>query len=134
MTPELKAKWVSALRGGKYKQGRDRLIVSSVESGDSYCCLGVLCAVMGLQHQTGTSDEPQRGSGGGWLDTSDDKQHFVGADGGSMYLWLDHNTANQAGLAYSFRGDPDHSQDTLMKLNNRLSFEQIADWIEENIR
>jgi len=31
-------KWVAALRSGKYKQGRRQL-----RSGDSYCCLGVLC-------------------------------------------------------------------------------------------
>lgn len=47
MKPEIKEKWLIALRSGEYKQTRHALrIVSSdaEESGDySYCCLGVLC-------------------------------------------------------------------------------------------
>ncbi len=38
MKPEIKQKWVAALRSGKYKQGRGCL-----RRHDSYCCLGVLC-------------------------------------------------------------------------------------------
>ena len=38
MTPEFKAKWVAALRSGKYQQGRDAL-----RTGDMFCCLGVAC-------------------------------------------------------------------------------------------
>ena len=38
MTPEFKAKWVAALRSGKYQQGRDVL-----RNGDKFCCLGVAC-------------------------------------------------------------------------------------------
>lgn len=39
MNPEIKAKWVAALRSGEYKQGRDVLRTED----DAYCCLGVLC-------------------------------------------------------------------------------------------
>lgn len=39
MNPEIKAKWVSALRSGEYKQGRGRLRSPQ----DGFCCLGVLC-------------------------------------------------------------------------------------------
>ena len=35
-----KAKWVKALRSGKYKQGTETL-----KTGDRYCCLGVACAM-----------------------------------------------------------------------------------------
>lgn len=38
MKKEWADKWVAALRSGKYKQGKDRL-----RTGDSFCCLGVLC-------------------------------------------------------------------------------------------
>lgn len=41
MNAEIKQKWVEALRSGKYQQGRNRL-----KSGESYCCLGVLCDVL----------------------------------------------------------------------------------------
>ena len=42
MDPELKAKWVAALRSGEYKQGRD---VLHNNKSNTYCCLGVLCRV-----------------------------------------------------------------------------------------
>lgn len=40
MDAELKAKWVAALRSGKYAQGRAHLNLNG-----RYCCLGVLCEV-----------------------------------------------------------------------------------------
>ncbi len=41
MDPILKAKWIEALRSGKYKQGKGVL-----RYGDEFCCLGVLCDVV----------------------------------------------------------------------------------------
>lgn len=38
MNKEIKAKWIEALRSGKYKQGTHWLRLQ-----DTYCCLGVLC-------------------------------------------------------------------------------------------
>jgi hypothetical protein len=40
MKKAVKAKWVAALEGGEYKQGRGALC-----EGDRYCCLGVLACV-----------------------------------------------------------------------------------------
>lgn len=42
MNPDMKAKWIEALRSGKYQQGRNRLIT---ESG-RYCCIGVGAKVL----------------------------------------------------------------------------------------
>ncbi len=39
MKPEIKAKWLEALRSGEYKQTKERL---ATEDG-KFCCLGVLC-------------------------------------------------------------------------------------------
>lgn len=47
MNSELKAKWIAALRSGKYKQGRSVLRTAD----NKYCCLGVLCEVAGLNWQ-----------------------------------------------------------------------------------
>jgi hypothetical protein len=44
MDQELKAKWVAALRSGKFRQGRWRLYDSDT---DTFCCLGVLGCVIG---------------------------------------------------------------------------------------
>lgn len=41
MNPELKAKWIAALRSGKYQQGKDRLRTHD----NKFCCLGVLCDI-----------------------------------------------------------------------------------------
>lgn len=43
MDREIGMKWVEALRSGKYKQGKGAL-----HNADSFCCLGVLCEVMGV--------------------------------------------------------------------------------------
>lgn len=40
MNKKVAMKWVKALRSGKYLQGKERL-----QNGDTYCCLGVLCAI-----------------------------------------------------------------------------------------
>lgn len=42
MNPEIKAKWIEALRSGKYKQTRAHL-----KDAAGHCCLGVLCEVVG---------------------------------------------------------------------------------------
>lgn len=39
LKPEIKRRWVEALRSGEYSQGQNELRPSL----DSYCCLGVLC-------------------------------------------------------------------------------------------
>lgn len=41
MKPEIKEKWVAALRSGKYEKGRGRLNYGNKQ----FCCLGVLCEV-----------------------------------------------------------------------------------------
>lgn len=38
MNPEIKQKWVDALRSGNYHQGE-----GSLKDNDKFCCLGVLC-------------------------------------------------------------------------------------------
>ena len=41
MNPEIKAKWIEALRSGDYQQGGGRLRGGN----DQFCCLGVLCDI-----------------------------------------------------------------------------------------
>lgn len=45
-TQALKDKWLKALRSGRYKQGTGWLHDSP---SNTYCCLGVLCAVAGFK-------------------------------------------------------------------------------------
>jgi len=37
--------WIKALRSNKYKQGTGQLL----DDGGNYCCLGVLCDIIGMQ-------------------------------------------------------------------------------------
>lgn len=41
MNPEIKQKWVAALRSGNYRQGKGKLRTHD----DRFCCLGVLCDI-----------------------------------------------------------------------------------------
>ena len=43
MNRDVALNWVDALRSEHYKQGKGRLCY-----GDSYCCFGVLCEVLGV--------------------------------------------------------------------------------------
>lgn len=50
MDPELKAKWVKALRSGEYEQARETLRTRRPEGHFAYCCLGVLMDITGEAH------------------------------------------------------------------------------------
>ena len=50
MNKELKEKWLTALRSGKYNQGRGRLYSIA---DNSYCCLGVLCKIQNIKITSG---------------------------------------------------------------------------------
>ncbi len=43
MNPEVKEKWLEALKSGEYKKGKYCL-----KNNDEFCCLGVLCDISGL--------------------------------------------------------------------------------------
>lgn len=71
MDKKLKADWIKALRGGRYKQGYGRLRVTPGGSTKpAYCCLGVLCKVVGAKiFDDGRAAEYQgeRNIGAGYL-------------------------------------------------------------------
>lgn len=43
MNPQIKARWVKALRSGDYDQGHGRLHQKDPNGVSYFCCLGVLC-------------------------------------------------------------------------------------------
>lgn len=103
----LRDKWCEALRSGKYKQGRTRL---KNEHGE-YCCLGVLTEVSGVP--------------GHWEDTSNGT-YWVDPEGNYYSAYPPDIDGDTLGSLQASR---------LVKLNDseRLTFPQIADWIEENL-
>ena len=116
MDPELKAKWVAALRSGEYQQGKKTLLNTS---NGTYCSLGVLCRVMGLPNDTiekfGELNELYHRP----LDDVDEEMPSV---------------AEKCGLDGKMPISG-HHEAILMIMNDdrQLSFSKIADYIEENI-
>lgn len=107
MDKALKKKWVAALRSGKYRQGRGKLRTGTSHGGHAkYCCLGVLCEVVGV-HRIG------------------DSFYEYEYDGSSYLLPL---PLRDKLMVYS------DIQEVLVNMNDRgESFRTIADWIEENL-
>ena len=107
MDKELKAKWIAALRSGKYKQGAGELKTSE----NSFCCLGVLADVI-------APDD--------WMTCPDTDRPIgnskVSATGDGFYI------------KYKYLDDQD-IQAKLAKMNDSrdYSFTDIADYIEENL-
>lgn len=117
MNPEIKARWLDALRSGKYKQTDGRL---REKLTNKMCCLGVLCDIM----------HPERWSEEALTTTS------VPFDGDYDTLppdWL----CEEAGLDArrpSSIFDDDKAVCRLYTMNdNGYTFSQIADWIEGNL-
>jgi len=112
MDPELKAKWLRALRSGRYKQIRGWLTSRSATTPgqpkateDSFCCLGVLAKVSREKWET------RGGAASAWVPV-----------GSCPYLYRagDELTPDEAG--------------TLSNMNDDgRSFREIADWIETNL-
>lgn len=47
-------KWVRALRSGKYEQGTTGYLMTTKSGADRFCCLGILCDIMGADIDTDT--------------------------------------------------------------------------------
>jgi hypothetical protein len=104
MDQTLKDEWTAALRSGNYKQGAGAL----KNKNDEYCCLGVLCDISGE---------------GEWVPVMKqcayrDKQEDNITHPGTTWSGLSLVQMNQ--LIY-FNDDKE------------WTFQQIADWIEENL-
>lgn len=108
LNQEIKTKWLEALRSGAYNQGKGCLKNKNCE----YCCLGVLADVL---DPTLWNEEAYDYSSWGNPETT---------------AYFQHEQAEQ----YDIEPVKTYEWD-LMKMNDSLdySFEQIADWIEENL-
>jgi hypothetical protein len=114
MNPQIKQKWVDALRSGDYKQTQHRL-----HNEYGFCCLGVLCDLYGKENNVE------------WEINEDSGKYMfqdkVGVLPFSVIKW--------SGIADS--GPPGNDQmyiGTLAALNDGGStFNEIADLIEEHL-
>ena len=108
MKLRLKKRWVEALRSGNYDQGTYRLR----NGGDGFCCLGVLCDIIGPDDAT---------SPGGWTGERTVYAHGEYRSTTSIPDLL----AEEIGISTGFQG-------MLARMNDHgHSFGKIADFIEE---
>ena len=128
MIPELKAKWVAALRSGDYKQGTEFLKAGSateISNGQhEYCCLGVLCEILNIP------SVPYPNAAG---EVYDYKFGEAGQDAGLIPTNYFHNDLGFDRL----------NQPVLMTMNDGVqsetetippkTFAEIADYIEKEI-
>jgi len=113
MKKAIKKRWLKALRSGKYKQGTGWL-----RNGEEYCCLGVLCDIYGKEK---------------WeTHATNSFYSFLGST-----CTMVQKVLNWSGLTRA-NGDNVKLKNgdivCLSSLNdNGLTFEQIADLIEEQL-
>lgn len=121
MNPEIKEKWVAALRSGEYEQANGTLHKIEQKDGKevhSYCCLGVLCELAVADGVV----EPKRHLG-----------RDVGGYGPNAEVWfLPIPVREWAGMD---SGDPEVEYGEYVNLSslndvNKLSFTEIADVID----
>lgn len=115
MKPEIKAKWITALRGGEYQQTKGAL-----RDARGFCCLGVLCDLYG--EEKGVEWAPS--------DVFHEQASFLGAETllpEPVQIWADlDNYDPMVGLL------PD--TESLSSLNDcGCSFNEIADLIERDL-
>lgn len=109
MNPRMKAKWVRALRSGRYPQGRARLFGGRPPGDVGYCCLGVLAA-------EAAPEFTRLGVGGGVMSRGEVNECLIPDD--LAIMW---------GLDRA-------AQHTLSEYNDkRRPFTWIADWIEASL-
>lgn len=145
MNPEIKAKWVAALRSGEYKQTTGVLTEVNDDGTTSHCCLGVLCE-LALQDGLGlevTTAEDQLVFA--THPSESDRRTTVHSYDGT-YSTLPYAVQYWAGLAVTnphirireeTRALSQRGRYMLAELNDgtqgdiaRHTFEQIADYIE----
>lgn len=126
MNPEIKAKWVAALRSGEYEQGRGSLLRDG-----KHCCLGVLCEIAVQENviTKATYDTPENS-----LPEFQSSVTVFDEGPGEQFSVLPEKVIDWAGLD---GGNPivDDGKSNLASLNDNagLSFDEIADVIETQL-
>lgn len=121
---DIAAKWVEALRSGKYQQGTEYLLAVDEDGVQRFCCLGVLCDIIPSVSWFNPNDASQVKAVFRDSYSAEDLPFTL-----TTYVGL----RSDAGVIDSgceglrhYRGEP-----TLAALNdNGVTFAQIADLIE----
>jgi len=122
MDKKIKARWVKALRSGKYKQGVGMLANAREKT---YCCLGVLCD---LAVKSKVIDPPE-GDG-----VSNISLVFAGEESELPTLVVEWAGLEENNPTVKARPIPGHTGTSLVALNDSgRTFGQIANYIEKSL-
>ena len=132
MNPEIKTKWLTALRSGDYNQGQTLLRSTK----DEYCCLGVLCDL--APPEVCRWEDPQESDleFSGYTSTSPRPTPSGMTSLGSSRTTLFSSRVNPPDAVLEWAGEIGaKAVSDLVLMNDRegASFDEIADWIEENL-
>lgn len=124
MNPDVKVKWIAALRSGDYKQTHGAL-----RDENGYCCLGVLCDVAAKEGK------------GKWHNSSSDpftpEWTFWPKGGGFSFSFLPAEIGRWAGFGDDELTDPRIGEQRAVTYNDseahKLPFTGIADLVEKNL-
>lgn len=114
LTPEFKAKWLEALRGGHYKQG-----YRSLKDRGCFCCLGVALDVI---------DSGQWTFNGWGIDDERKSERFSMSDTTPLGKEL-----GLSGDICNFLADLNDGTQSDPAEKRHWTFAEIADWIEANL-
>lgn len=121
MDPELKTRWVEALRSGEYEQGVSRLKYTPNGGTSSYCCLGVLSELCGVPQETDIWDGEARFQFPGHMGRS-----FIEMPPSEWMVEKGISRENGKMLA-------DMNDGSGIYNGEHQSFELIADYIQDNL-
>lgn len=121
MDQGIKARWVEALRSGKYLQGKNDLRYRADHKKSEFCCLGVLCEIA---VDDGVIFPPQRNAWGAYVYDEATK-----VPSRAVKDWAGISEFNPAVIG------PDGGRTSLATLNDEagLDFNAIADIIEAQL-
>lgn len=124
MNPEVKEKWVSALRSGNYAQGKGQLRRrNSFAHTTEFCCLGVVCEIAKAEGITELADF----RGGGIFP-------YAGSNYPDARYGVPLNVMAWMELPGSPGGPVMDDYAMLANMNDHgKTFAEIADYIEENL-
>ena len=132
--PQVKQKWVDALRSGEYQQATGKL-----KSQEGFCCLGVLCDLYAKEHEDAGweyrgTDRPSDPTDYWYFDDQSESlpvsvAQWVGIEGYTVHVKvLDED------YCYDEDEEDVYCEVDVIDLNdNGDSFKRIADLIEESL-
>lgn len=125
MDAELKAKWIEALRSGKYPQGKSVMI----SGAGTFCCLGVLAIVAGATVEPiSTYEDEETGN----LIQDEDYHSITLAESTCDGELFNKEQLKALGLTCHVQAALSEMNDGSPEFAPNLSFAEIADFIEKN--